>query len=275
MNKLVVVPLMAAVILILGVFSSSSYGSLTDDFDTPSTPATATNLGAAPGPAVLAGGPSGNFLRLTNDGVSQLNSYTYDLTDPGSFTRIDATFDFRISSVDTPADGFGCLFIPTAVYGSSGPGPVGQFEVPNFAGGFAVGFDIYPPGVNMVSVYWDGIPTTVALNSADIDLAAGVFHRVDLSLAYVPGGANLSLSLVPDVFGIPGTPVTAFSDLFIAGASPYEYRVQFGGRTGAYSANIDLDNINVTPVAVPAPCAILLGGIGIGCVSWLRRRRTL
>jgi len=242
---------------------------------------TVTQYGDPPPPAVVPGGPTGDFLRLTNDGInSQSNSYAYDRTDPGLFARIDAMFDFRITSASPwPADGFSIMFIPTAVYGNSRPGAnyggYTVFEMPNFDGVFGVGFDIYGSPTNLLSVHWDGIQVgSVALEPVDFNLMFGVFSRVDLSLVFVPGGANLSLSLVEDVHGTPGSPVTAFSDLFIAGLSPYEYRVQFGGRTGGLNASIDLDNINVTPT-IPTPSAILLGGLGTGLVTWLRRRRTL
>jgi hypothetical protein len=275
----VAVLLLAVVALMLTVFSGSSYGSLVDTFD-PANPAVTATAHAvvAPVPTVTGGGPTGNFLRLVADGTNGLqNSYAYDRTDPGTFPGIDAEFDFRISSVDQPADGFSFMLIPTAVYGNSGSGAYTlgtPFEVPNFAGVFGVGFDIYPLATNLLTVHWNNTQVgSVALNPAAVDLVAGVFHRVDLSLVSVPGGANLSLSLVPDVYGTPGVPVAAFSDLFIAGLSPYEYRVQFGGRTGGLNASIDLDNVNVTPI--PTPSAILLGGLGTGFVTWLRRRRML
>jgi len=276
-NRVAVV-LLAVVTLMLSMFSGSSYGSLVDDFDPPYPAVTATQYDSAPGPAVLPGGPTGNFLRLTNDGVNwQSNSYAYDRTDTGAYPIIDAEFDFRISSVDSPADGFSIMFIPTAVYGVSGPGAndggYTPFERPNFAGVIGVGFDVYPYPTNLLSVHWDGVQVdSVALDPVDFDLVAGeFFHSADLSLVFVPGGANLSLILQD---GVDGSMAVPFSDLFIASLTPYEYRVQFGGRTGGLNASIDLDNINVTPT-IPTPSAILLGVLGTGLVTWIRRRRIL
>lgn len=53
------------------------------------------------------------------------------------------------------------------------------------------------------------------------------------------------MSVTPNVRGAAGAPVLYHNNVFISDLAPYEYRVQFSGRTGGATTNVDLDNINV------------------------------
>jgi hypothetical protein len=239
--------------------STTSY--LTQDFDAAGGTAYASGTyGSLPAATVISGGPDGSFLRLVHDGAAgNINRVSFDRELVGPAQRIVADFDFRLSSSDPnhPAEGFSFLLLPTAVYGDDGPGTVTGYdsEEPNLLETFAVGFDTSPElsGVNDVSVHFDGSQRlNVQLSNAQIDLDAGVFHRARIELVEAAGGMEVTITLTPDIFGTPGPPVTVVDHVLVSGLEPYESRVEFSGRTGTQHMDVDLDNIEVEFVPVPA-----------------------
>jgi len=109
-----------------------------------------------------------------------------------------------------------------------------------YAGDFWIQFTTTATQVQFDSGFWDTIGT------AQIDV-------------YDPY-KNFLVSLTNTVTGVNVTNV--------AGRIGYIYFNSVKDGAGA-----DIDNLKFTQI--PAPGAILLGGIGAGIVGWLRRRRTL
>lgn len=108
--------------------------------------------------------------------------------------------------------------------------------------------------------FWIQFPTPVV----DVQFISGYWDTVGTGIidVYGPYG-NLLANLTNTTTG-PGV-VTDLSALGKIG------KIYFN--TVADGAGADLDNLSFSPI--PAPGAIVLGGIGVGLIGWLRRRRTL
>jgi len=228
--------------------------TLYQDFDSVGgTPLTLTQAGSYPGPIVHDGGPTGNYLRLINDGVTgQNNALGFNrASDGGVSNTLKMEFDFR-GDDNNPADGFSLMMLPTAGYGDSGASPFpSPTEKPNLANVFGIGFGFYPnPGTNDVSVHWNGAQIQ-NVTVGGLDLNNDQFHRAQIIARHVAGGSNVTVNLIPDVHGTPGTPVNVVTDLFVAGMLPYDYRVGFAGRTGGATMDVDLDNITSGKAHLP------------------------
>ncbi|MHC4324795.1 MAG: hypothetical protein ACYSUX_11030 [Planctomycetota bacterium] len=114
--------------------------------------------------------------------------------------------------------------------------------LPIYQGDFWIQFTTPVIEVQFDSGYWDGIGT-------------GVINVYDPAMIPL---ASLTNTII-------GVNVTNLSGM---GQIGYIYFNSIGDFLGA-----DIDNLGFT--TIPAPGAILLGGIGAGLVGWLRRRRTL
>jgi hypothetical protein len=251
------------------------------------TPFTEAELASPPGPELRQEGvlPSEGLMRLTQDSASQGNHIAFDRTAPGAGGKVIAEFDFRILDADGPqgnfdlADGLSFLLADATQYGDTGALPSFLGEEPNLLAAFGVGIDTFNNNeeigfggnrANHISLHWDGAFESLSIvDPTELDLAAGVFHHMEVIVEETVGGSNVTV-VVTD--GVDGSSVTPFADFFIAGMSLDAVRAAFGARTGGAFAFHDIDNVLVQ-YAVPEPSLAFLAGLAAWVTArWARRR---
>jgi len=120
--------------------------------------------------------------------------------------------------------------------------PTGEPDYYTYEGDFWMQFTTPVVEVQFDSGYWDGVGN-------------GSIYVYDPGWGYINSFSNT---------------ITGVETISLSGLGPigYVYFNSIGDGAGA-----DIDNLGFTQI--PAPGAILLGSIGVGLVSWLRRRKTL
>ena len=235
---------------------------------------TLTQNGANFGGEVLAGGPTGNYFRITEQSNSNNNEIAFDTVgDTTGWTNSQFTVDFR---ADGGADGFSFALIPTATFGSTGGGAaIGEAEEPNGAGIFGIGFDVYNV-IDQLSLHWDNTtlsPSGDISNTGGFDLNDNLWHSLLVNIDRDPltGNALVDLDLFAEA-GQGGAVTNVYTDFGVAGLNLEQFRVQFAGRTGGVNMNSDIDNLafSITAPNIPEPATS--GLIGLSGLLLLTRR---
>lgn len=224
------------VLLLLNAVSGNATATLvTDNFDLPpSAPRSTRQFGTPPTPAVVAGGPTGDFFRLNYDVDGGREGYViYDRVYSGAARYLSLSFDFLIIKQSyvgsVVGDGVGFAFVPTGVAGVTGPSVGPRWNgTTGFNGVVSIGLDMANNRATMRSM------NDAKTISPGVSMANGLWHHVDFSAVFTGGNVVIDLSF-------DGNNVV--NDLVMVGQPAYESRLQFSAFTGAAYANHDIDNI--------------------------------
>jgi hypothetical protein len=159
--------------------------------------------------------------------------------------------------------------------------PVWHFSPMPLDGSWIV-IDEFVPASGFFTGNWDWDSSTpVVFTITDLYVVTDAFQ------VYDSGGLVLTTPALPDyaTLGIgayDSPPWTGNADVALAEPLFSKGEIIFGAgyhniTIRAYQIPTGFSDATVAfnAVAIPAPAAILLGGIGVGLVGWLRRRRTL